>query len=593
MFEYLIYNRKSVSATKVTIERPFIEEAKYVKVERIINDYHIEYLRRVPDKEVFYEDDDFAVLILGKVYRNTGQRTIERQSLTPKDCVLLFETEYSDLRGFFHIIKIDKKSGELVLINDLFGLRPIYYGHDIKYYFICNSLSVLKKTFDLQINYTALVEKTIFEHNLNDKTIYSYVWCLAEASFLILKDRFFKKSYFSWYDYFLSAQDSFRFDREAYRECFNTLVNDTASNDENNLIPLTGGHDGRALLSSVLKNKLPFETFSFGRAGSENTCIPEQIAKKLDFKHTSIYLEAKFEEDYKNNGFQTLYLSDGELIYSQQSILYAMKEIGARSFPLLSGLLAGELLGPVHLIKDYISPSYYKHFYKIAPFDVYEAWRPYKDYFNIELTSYVKEELHTEIEKRLNQLNKLRYSPNYHLLSLCDMITWGFRKFYGYQMHLSRFHVDNYPVFCDFDLLNMMIMSDYNNIYRNSYRSLYRRRDSRRLQLFLINKNSKELANVILDRGYTPRQAVNPLYLGYKLAKYYNRKQRIKAGRHIPEFLGQEWTRLIVSETDNLVEMIRNSNDLIKVNSYVNDLLHNAKSRNEVGIISNILFLCQ
>jgi asparagine synthetase B (glutamine-hydrolysing) len=573
MFEYLIYRKKSQSNSIITTTRPFIEGAQYEKAERLIKGYYIEYLYRSPLEEFFYEDSDYAVFLLGEVYRNTNSTALKRQRLTPRDCKLLSDEDYRDLRGFFHIIRIDKQSGELILINDIYGLKPLYYGYDDSYFFISNSLSLLKHSLELIINKAALVEKIIFEHNLNDKTIYNNVRCLDEASFLELKQGFITHRYFSWYDYFLSAKDTIRFKSEVYRERFNNIVSETASTCENNLIPLTGGHDGRALLSSVITNKLPFETFSFGRPGSENTSIPEHIARKLGFKHHSIYLEERFEEEYQNNSIQTIYLSDGELIYSQQSTLYAMKEIGTRSIPLFSGLLAGELLGPVHLIKDYISPAYYRYIYKAIPFDVDEAWRPYNDYFNIEINQYVRDELSIEIGKRI------------------DMITWGFRKFYGYQMHLARYHVNNYPMFCDFDLMDLLINSDYNHIYNNSYKSIYRRRNSRRLQLFLINRNSKDLANMYLDRGYTPRQAVNPLFLGYKLAKYYKRKAKIKAGKHIPDFLGEEWTRLIESDPDLLSSAISHANGLVKNIRQVHDLFCNAKSRHEIGLISNILYL--
>jgi hypothetical protein len=96
---------------------------------------------------------------------------------------------------------------------------------------------------------------------------------------------------------------------------------------------------------------------------------------------------------------------------------------------------------------------------------------------------------------------------------------------------------------------------------------------------------------MILDRGYTPSQAVNPLFFGYKLAKYFNRKVRIKTGKHIPDFLGEEWTRLIVSDSDCVSDAINNSNGLVRNNTQVYNLFYNAKSRHDIGLVSNILFL--
>jgi len=589
MFEYLIYKSKAGTNSRISIKRPVIENSNHVKSYRQIGPFHLEILTMKPDHEFQYEDERVSLFVMGSIYTKPDNTNKTRKQLFPVDIVNLSESELTGLRGHFHIVRIDKIKGIITVFNDLFGLKPLYYGESGTHIFIGNSLSVLK-AFSPEIDKAGLIEKLIFEHNLLDNTIYQDIFTLNEATILNWNGSFETKPYFSWFEYLRDTQGKCAFSIQKYITAFDSIVYSSASKTEKNLVTLTGGHDGRVVLSSFLKQGLPVETFSFGRPGSENTVIPEKAAEEIGFKHHSVYLLKEFEKNYLNNARLTTWLSDGELVFSQQTTLYALQHLPASFNKVYTGLLAGELAGPVHLIKDYINPVYYTYIYKEEPFSLDRELLKLKDILEIKDTSGIEQVIKKRIEQRKRLIHSISKSPNKHLFSLGDMITWGFRKFYGYQMHLARYHLENFPVFCDFDLMEMLINSNYNLIYRNSYKSLFRRRHSRKLQLAIITLNSGELSDLSLDRGYTPNEAVNSLYTIHKLLKYFRRKRKIKKGNYTPDFMGEKWTNLIRHS-----EILHSGN----LNGFFNYDMINQKYNDQncnliwkdICIISNLLFL--
>lgn len=499
-------------------------------------------------EENTFEDEHKLIIVRGSLIFNSEDQTNKGLKYI-NDLEPFNSSNAIDLRGHFNLIVIDKPSGDIKIINDYFGLKPVYYGWKNDIQVIGSSLEFFKQN-EFSIDIAGLCEKLIFHHNLNDNTIFQNVISLKEASILEVRKGFKSYKYFDWYSFIANASDRKKFSYKGFNELFCNKVSSIAHQKDNNLITLTGGHDGRAVLSAFLKRGLRVQTFSFGRSGSENTAIPEKIARDLKFKHTSIYLEDNFENDYFINARIASILSDGELPFGQQTILFASENLRLPKQKVFTGLLAGEMVGPIHLKVDYINTDYFKYIFGEEKLN-FEAFKKYiNSTINIseaEMNSAFKY-VSANIDLRRKSLSVIEDSPNKHMIYLADMITWGFRKFYAYQMHIMRYHFENIPVFCDIDLLNLLINSSYNRIYKNSYKGLIQRRNSRRLQISIITRNSSALSKFKLDRGYTPMEAKYFIYIPVKLYKYFSRKRRIKGGKYIPDFLDYEWPKLILDE---------------------------------------------
>lgn len=578
MFEFIITKKKN-SLSVLNEEFGFIDvpgtHANKLKFS-IANDLNIEllYYKSVAIEDFLHENENNITLFRGSIF--------QEEIVKPVDYVNQDNLEnIKKLRGHFNIISIDKRNKSLRIINDYFGLKPVYYGEDDSHFFISSSLNMLKR-FDLKLDKSSIIEKVIFHHNILDNTYYSNVKTLKESTILKLENSFICESYHDWVDYFTKATTKKKFSFEEYRSLFNKKVKTFANKDKINLTTLTGGHDGRAVISAFIKGDLKFESFSFGRKGSENTKIPEDVAAKCGFLHTSIYLHKEFEKQYQTNGELVAKLADGELPFTQQPTIFAVKYFSQRFSKVYTGLIAGEVAGPIHLKTDYINDEYFESIFKNNNLNSLPEIFKLTDE---EKTKYI-ELINKRISIRQNQLKTLISSKNSHLIYLADMITWGFRKFYAYQMHLMRYHLENIPVFYDFDLVNLLVNSSYNNIYRNSYRSLYHRRNARNIQLNIITNNSKCLSEHAIDRGYSPREAISFIHLLPKIIKYFRRKRNISNGKNVPDFLSHEWTGLIKDYIinkyfeDDLINIIKekiianvdyhlSENDIISITNYM------------------------
>jgi hypothetical protein len=556
----------------------------------------VSYLYRNNKNNFHYENDEYLMILRGTFVPDVNGFLPEFADIASK---IINEGDQiiRDLRGHFNIIQINKANSEIRIINDYFGLKPVYYGIVNDTLTISSSLALITR-FNPGISKTGLIEKLLFEHNLLNNTIFENVYALESATIIIQsQDAFAAYRYHDWFSFIAEANSYQKFSFSKYNDIFCKKINSLANCDKENMVTLTGGHDGRAVLSAFLKHNLPFKTFSFGRQGSENTSIPELVARKLNFSHRSIYLEDEFEKDYLNNALRTARLTDGELLFTQQTTLFSIDKLNQNSL-LFTGLLAGEVAGPVHLKTDYINDTYFTYILTEKLLTIAFIKEKVGDLLTLSDEEYrvVYNSILSNIKKQKKRLSVVKASNNAHLIYLADMITWGFRKFYAYQIHLMRYSHENIPVFYDFNLINLLINSSYNKTYKNSYRSLFRRRNSRRLQLQLINANSKELSSIKLDRGYTPKEALCILCTPFKIAKYLLRKRRIKSGKHIPDFLDKKWPLILLQAESFYLKMIDSLPEYFNKESLISSL-RNSKSdstylnKRQLLVLTLVLFL--
>lgn len=598
LFEFLItvgQNSENHHCDNNLYVENHLEKHKFLK--RTFGNITISFLYYGFLEDFCYEDNEYLILIRGTVLPDSAGNKPSTKEISS---FLINEKGdfITQLRGHFNIIKLDKSTNKITVINDYFGLKPVYYGSVSQEIILSSSLELIRR-FNPVIDTANLIEKLIFEHNLINNTIFEKIHSLKEAEYLsVLNKQLTINSYFNWYATIADADSERKFSMSNYNAVFCTKVNAIADRKRTNLITLTGGHDGRAILSGFWKLGLPVETFSFGRPGSENTAIPEMIAKELNFSHFSIYLMDDYENNYYKNALRTCKICDGELSFNQQTILYSFGQLLKTPEYIFTGLLAGEVAGPVHLKRDIVNPLYFDYVLgnvaltKEKLRHLTSAWFDLtEDQFD---HAYVK--ITENINKRKEQLNIVSNSKNSQMFYLADMITWGFRRFYGYQMHLIRQFAENIPVFYDFDLISMLINSNYNGIYKNSYKSLFSRRNSRKLQIALINENSKALSKIILDRGYTPKLAANKILTPVKVLKYILRKKKIESGKQVPDFLSEKWV-LKMFDSSDFTTVLRKTFSVLSIKDEIIDRIIQAKTDNitlsnaQIRLISMALFL--
>lgn len=595
MFEFILaFSKKNIGSLP---DFSFYDPTIHERHEISHKDFKVNFLSyKMNSNNDFYEDKSKIIIIYGSIFSSIDSKLpgqISAEYLSLHDNLLSKPEKY--LRGNYAIIWYNKISNTLKVILDPLGLKPIYLFEQECCKYLSSSLWLLSK-ISKTLDYNSIAESIFFGYNITNKTIFKNIYQLENGTELIIEnDKINTNKYFSIIQ-FISTKPS-KYSYEELRIIFNNVVLkriNEKNSEKDIIVTLTGGYDGRAVLSSVYYCGRNFKTFSFGMKNGENTLIPELIANKLGFEHHSIYLEDSFIKEYFNNAISTLILSDGNLSFEQQSTLYTFKKLKffLSNSILLTGLLAGEILGPIHLKHDYFNEHYFN--LVLNNEDLNENYLEIHDDLKIIGKEFFKKHndylIHI-INERKKQLSEIINQKQIsHLNYYLDLINLGFRKFYGMQMHLQRFYAENLPVFYDLDILKYILITNYHNRFKNSFKSLYHRWQSRIPQAYIACKNYPPLGKIILDRGFTPEYLLNPIKKYLTILPYLKRKYATKTLH--PDFDSPNWC-LNYLKHFNFDELKDAYLDTTKMKKYIKNLEKNKKLYNpEINkIISTISFL--
>ena len=216
-----------------------------------------------------------------------------------------------ELNGSFLLAMWDSRTQTVVLANDRYGLRPLYYackgncllfGSEVKALFAGPQL---RKEIDLR----AVADFFAFELLLGDKTFFSDVRFLPPASVLTFgRQGLALKRY--WDLQFCEeppADEEAVLDRAG--ELLETAVHRCTDGDLTAGVFLSGGLDSRTLIGAAARQQsLPVQTFTMGRETSYDMRIARQVAKVLGTDHHTLTLSPEAQKEVIERG---VWLTEG------------------------------------------------------------------------------------------------------------------------------------------------------------------------------------------------------------------------------------------------------------------------------------------
>lgn len=496
------------------------------------------------DTDDLFQNSSYLVIISGSIFpKGDGRETLK--PLSAKDILLLHRKNpkhfVRTLKGNFLIFIYNIKQQSFCILKDPLGLKYLYYSTERQYFHISTNLNDFK-TLNPETDKTTILETLLFTYPINNNTYYRNVRFLDNGQAFTYSNE--RSGIREHYDITRLFPDKLgKFDSEKFIALFEHAVVQRASTDACCNVSLTGGFDGRAVVSVLLNRSIPFNAYSFGKKGGENTLIPTRLADKLNISYSPIYLDKEYEASYRECARKAVELSDGISKFERANYIFALRKISLQSPRNLTGLLGGEVLGAVHLKTDYINGTYFDIIYQNLNTD-YRHILEQKGLGKFIRYDYFSDnnwqELQNRIEQRRARVNAFRKSPHPYTYYIKDFITLGFVKFYGNQMHLERYYCENLTPFYDYDLLEYLFSTDYIRIYRNAFKSSpLNRRKNRLLQTAVINRFSKALSEYPVDRGYPPSYNYSWRKL---LIPYYYLKRRNKRDKQPPDFTTPIWS---------------------------------------------------
>jgi asparagine synthase (glutamine-hydrolysing) len=230
------------------------------------------------------------------------QGYLAERASDPELALYLFESEGPEglarLNGIFALAIWDLQHRQLTLVNDRFGLRPLYCTHRPGLFAFAGEIKGLLPLDGIsrEISHDAVADFFAFGHVLGDKTFFRDIHLLPPATVLTVHDGVVKKRAYWSLEYAPTSLD--RSEEVWVEEMAHLLSQAVARRLQKGLaagLPLSGGLDSRMLLAvatQVLGVSLP--TYTYGLPGSQDVDRARRVAQVAGVPHRILHLE----EDY-------------------------------------------------------------------------------------------------------------------------------------------------------------------------------------------------------------------------------------------------------------------------------------------------------
>lgn len=264
----------------------------------------------------------YTLFFHGEVYNYEKLKDeigIQESLSTSRLLLALYEKYRNDfifkLKGAFNIIIWDSKEKKLVVMNDRYGLRPIYYSQhnnelclasEVKAILACNDVSE-------NIDHSAIASLFFFGFVMENRTYFESIKLLPPASFLVFKNN--KVSMSNYWDFNFSDKKEGK-SQDYYEERLGNLILQAIESNVNDgvriTIPLSGGLDSRTILASIPEQYYPIDTVTFGTEDMDDVKIAKRVSEALGTNHH--YLEL-LPEDIVNNAKKIVNITDGMISF--------------------------------------------------------------------------------------------------------------------------------------------------------------------------------------------------------------------------------------------------------------------------------------
>ena len=291
---------------------------------------------------IFNEDRSLAIIMEGEIfdYEDFKNDHISKGHCftinnDPEFALHLYEEFGEDfvkrLNGFFTAVVWDRPRQRLIIANDRYGYRPLYWAHVNNKLLICSEIKGIlqDRTFRREVNQQGVAEFLAFGHLLGENTLFKDVHLLPAASLWVYQNQTFSKRQYWSPDQHMEVDTR---PRKEYLEeiafLFKRGVQRQLKGDHNITVSLTGGLDSRAIIATINSSSPRIYSFLHGIKG----CTDEKLAQKVadettGERHRFYELGSDFLSNFPQYASQTVYLSDGMCKLSLAQVLFSREKL--------------------------------------------------------------------------------------------------------------------------------------------------------------------------------------------------------------------------------------------------------------------------
>lgn len=248
---------------------------------------------------VFNQDRSLCLVMCGEVYHYQDDfvQTIKKDYGVESDnhpqlILHLLEKRgtqiIQSLNGSFTLALWDFKRNLLLIANDRYGLRPLYYfWQDSLFIFASEMKSILTfREVKKEIDNQALAELFNLNYILEERTLFKHIKVLSPASILTFKDGTLKIEKY-WEPVVGKSEQRFK-QKEAIEKAHSLLLQAMKRQMDDQKPKgcyLSGGLDSRTILGTVSQLGYKIPTFTYGRVGCDDQKGAEFISSTLGMEN--------------------------------------------------------------------------------------------------------------------------------------------------------------------------------------------------------------------------------------------------------------------------------------------------------------------
>ena len=307
---------------------------------------------------IFNEDKSLCIFMDGKIYDYEKERKeLQRQGYKfsvdndPEFCLHLYEqlgkNFVKQLNGTFIIAIIDLKQQKLVIMNDRYGLRPLYYAVEDNRLLVASEVKAIQGVKPKRkLNDEAIADFLTFGEILDDKTFFAGIKVLPPASILEYIDGKIHIEQYWDFEYEAATDTS---EEEFVEQLVQTLSQAVKRRLVGNYrygVHLSGGLDSRSIVAAMGEAAPQVIAFTLGVKDCDEVKIARLVTEKSNMNHQIVEINPDELPSYAEDA---VWLSDGMGYIGVTFLPPTHEEYRKHIDILLQGLAGDALLGGTFL----------------------------------------------------------------------------------------------------------------------------------------------------------------------------------------------------------------------------------------------------
>lgn len=432
----------------------------------------------------------------------------------------------NSIKGHFYFIRINSETKSISAGVSMFNILPLYYYKNEYEILISSDTQLLASQISIAtINKRFILENILFNYQLFNHTCFNDIFLLNANHFLFVNNNKIEiKKHTAIEDLFVSSPIPWRKSGGILSDQFIELSNYYFP-DEPFAISLTGGFDGRTLVSCGLHFKKNFSTYSFGTNESEDVKIARNLSINASLFFQNIELDNQYiQNESLINGREFVIGANGAAGFARAHYLYAIKQLAKKNNIIITGNFGSEVFRAAHIAGIVISPNLYNLFVAKDYSEAIELISSSAEFdwlirenFKIEWEE-LKEDIRT-LACFNPSLKELTKNEQFYKIVFDEIL----RKYFGAEMVNQYKYCINRTPYLDFDFIKSILETEMAGVYSDFFtHNPFKRFKGQVLYAHIIKKSYPFFSMEMTDKGYRPNDLLTKtgnLRIGISFAK--------------------------------------------------------------------------